>query len=394
MSDAQPSVERFRLGRADLLLILGFWTFFAVLAAANRLVDPRGPGLEGGLASAPVALAFFESYLWAAITPIAFWMASRLTHERWSWLLRMAMLLGVGFVVAVAVDVAVDLFRIHAFDVPRWRARGVSVSRTVSRLWFLDDVMIYFAVVAAGFAREYFVRYRLRQEEAVRLHAQAGRLEAQLAEARLRALRMQLNPHFLFNTLHAVSSLVERDPRGVRRMIARLSDLLRHTLEDTGAQEIPLEREIEFLRRYLEIMEVRFQGRLDVDVRVPSDAQSALVPNLILQPLVENAVRHGVGGSTDAGRIGVHAHVESGMLHVVVRDNGPGLAGTEVDELEEGVGLRNVRERLRQLYGDEAGLSLSDAEGGGLAAEIVLPYHTRGDLRAAAAPPCTEGRER
>ena len=120
--------------------------------------------------------------------------------------------------------------------------------------------MVYLAVFAAALARDYFLRYQARLEETTQLQAQAAKLEAQLADARLTALRSQLNPHFLFNTLNAISSLVERDPRGVRKMIARLGELLRHTLEETESQEIALERELELLRRYLEIMEVRFQG--------------------------------------------------------------------------------------------------------------------------------------
>jgi two-component system, LytTR family, sensor kinase len=248
--------------------------------------------------------------------------------------------------------------------------------------------MVYFAVVAAGFARDYFRRYQSRREEAARLQAQAAELHAQLAEARLAALRTQLDPHFLFNTLHAISSLVERDPRGVRRMIARLSELLRTSLEAGDEQEIPLEKEIAFLNRYLEIMQIRFQGRLEVDMRIDGSVVDALVPTMILQPLVENAVKHGVNKVASTGRIEIRAfRDETDRLVLRVRDNGPGLGADDESREGGGVGLANTRARLQQLYGTDQLLTLTPApDGGGFVAEVTLPYHTRADLRAGAVP--------
>src|SRR5690606_6469178 len=225
-------------------------------------------------------------------------------------------------------------------------------------------------VMAAGFARDFFVRNREREKETVHLHAHAAQLQAQLAEARLEALRMQLNPHFLFNTLHAVSSLVERDPRGVRRMIARLSELLRYTLSGDADQEIPLEQELDFLRRYLDIMEIRFQGNLEVELQIDPDVFGALVPNLIMQPLVENAVKHGVGNKVGVGRIELIARREGDDLLLGVRDDGPGLTAIAEATNGDGVGLRNVRARLEELYGENQALTFHEAEGGGLLARI------------------------
>jgi len=285
--------------------------------------------------------------------------------------------------VAGCVDVAVELCGVHVLHVRvRW-APGVSPARSVLRLWLLDDLIVYLAVLAAGFAREYFRRYQTRKEQAIRLQAHAAQLQAQLAEARMTALRMQINPHFLFNTLHAISTLVERDPRGVRRMVARLSELLRHTLDGGAEPEVRLEEEFEFLRRYLEIMQVRFQGRLETELAADPAILGALVPNLILQPLVENAIKHGTGELMGTGRIEVGARREGDRLTLTVRDNGPGLRDPE-GAVAEGVGLRNTRARLEELYGGEQSLSLRPAEGGRVVAEIRLPYHTRADLRAAA----------
>jgi sensor histidine kinase YesM len=216
----------------------------------------------------------------------------------------------------------------------------------------------------------------------VRLQAETARLHAQLADARLGALRAQLNPHFLFNTLHAISSLVERDPRGVRRMIARLSELLRYSLEESNEQEIPLRQELAFLDRYLEIMRIRFQGTLEVTVDVDPEVQDALVPNLVLQPLVENAVKHGVSKLEGAGRITISARRSGDRTIMTVHDNGPGFGEADAPG-DEGVGLRNTRERLAQLYGAAQGLSLREPPEGGLVAEIIVPFHTPGDLRTA-----------
>jgi sensor histidine kinase YesM len=195
---------------------------------------------------------------------------------------------------------------------------------------------------------------------------------------------MQLNPHFLFNTLHAISALVDRDPAGVRRMIARLSELLRSTLEEGAQPERTLERELAFLSRYLEIMQLRFQGKLEVEMDVDPAARAALVPTLILQPLVENAVKHGIANRSGGGRIELRARREGQRVVLSVRDNGPG-PGSPAGPAPTGVGLRNTEERLRQTYGEPGALSLGGAEGGGAIAEIRIPYRPSPE----AAPPAT-----
>ena len=223
--------------------------------------------------------------------------------------------------------------------------------------------MIYCAVLGAGVARDYFLRYRARLEE-------TARLQEQLTQARLDVLRTQMNPHFLFNTLNAVSALVERDPRGARRMIARLSDLLRYTLDESTEQEVPLRRELDLLGEYVELMQIRFQGKLNVEIVVDDAMRDALVPNLILQPIVENAMKHGVSHVMGSGRISLRARRVGETLVITVTDNGPGPAGGA-----EGVGLKNSTARLRELYGESYGVALRPAAGGGTDAEITLPYH-------------------
>ena len=346
-SAEQPQrAEHTPLGRSELLLIFAFWTFMAVLSAANGLLDPRDRVFQSTIAAAPVALAFIEAYLWALLTPPIFVLGERVGISRAHWFPRLALLVGAGLVVSISMDSINAWFRFGVFFTEGERLPPpVGLLYSARRFLFINDLVIYIAVLAAGFARAYSVRYRVRQEDAVQLRAEAALLQAQLAEARLAALRSQLDPHFLFNTLHAVSSLVERDPKGVRRMIARLGELLRRRLEDAGEHETTLEEELDFVERYLEIMQIRFQGRLSVRTEVEPAVRSALVPNLILQPLVENALKHGVGRSEAPGEIVIAARRAGDRLVLSVWDNGPGVA-PGAPPPAEGVGLGNSRRRL------------------------------------------------
>jgi len=369
-----------RIGSRELLLIFTFWTFIATLSAVNRALDPRGFGFQLSSPAGPIALEYIESWIWAVITPAVFLLTQRFPIERSRWLRRIGSLLLIGVAIAIAVDLTMDLARIAVLaGVPSRRPRVFSPINAILRFRFLNQLLVYLAVLAAGYARNFYLRDLARQREAVALEARAAELQAQLAAARLDALRMQLNPHFLFNTLHAVSALVERDPGGVRRMIARLSELLRHTIEARGADEVPLRDELEFLRRYIEIMEIRFQGRLTVTVNAGDRALEALVPNLILQPIVENALEHGASRASGQGEVTIDAKVDGDDLVVTVQDNGPGLQSTG-----EGVGLTNTKARLDQLYGDPASLTLTSPSAGGALATLRVPYHTAADLRTRA----------
>lgn len=390
MSEVEPAAvssptvaesHPFRLSRRELVLIFAFWTFMAALSFANRLLDPRQLGFQLTQPSAPIVLAFLSSYLWALLTPFVFWLSARVLADQRHRVLGTVLLLAVGFAIAVALGMTGDAVRSALIPfTPRRGARGGGPPGYVwLRPWFLNDFIIYLGVLAAGLARAFSLRYRRQREESLRVAAQ---LRAQLAEARLDALRMQLDPHFLFNTLHAISSLVERDPRGVRRMISRLSELLRHTIEGPSEQETTLREELDLLRRYLEIMEVRFQGRLEITTDVQERALDALVPNLILQPIVENAIKHGVSKIEGIGRISLRGRIEGGALVLSVENNGPLAAPSS----GTGVGLRNTRARLSHLYGEEQSFILRAADGSApsTVAEIKLPYHTRADLRTSA----------
>ena len=361
-----------RISGREFALIFAFWTFIATLSAVNRLLDTRGYGLRLMSPAAPVMLLYIESWLWAALTPLVFLIASRFAIDRSTWPLRVPALLGFGVGIAIVLDQILELLRRAIVPLPPRRMIFLPWYRDVAHLRFLNQLLVYLAVLAAGFARDYYVRYQRRLQE-------SADLRAQLADARLDALRMQINPHFLFNTLHAISALVDRDPAGVRRMIARLSELLRSTIESRGTDEVTLRDELDFLRRYIEIMEVRFQGRLKVTASIDDGVLDALVPNLILQPIVENALEHGASRTAGEGRVDITARRQGDDLVLLVRDNGPGLGA---GERRTGVGLRNTEARLDQLYGDAASLSIRSADGGGVLAQITVPFHTAGDLKA------------
>lgn len=203
----------------------------------------------------------------------------------------------------------------------------------------------------------------------------ASRLESQLVQARLDALSSQLQPHFLFNTLNAISSLVRQqsNERAVE-MIARLSHLLRHILQQSDTHEVPLEQELAFIEQYLRIEEVRFGDRLQVDVNVDDDCLRCHVPSLLLQPLVENAIRHGIEPGAPHGRICIEAHRASGRLTVIVTNDGLGIApSTRSANEREGVGLRNTRARLTALYGAGYRFALEPGEDGGAVVRIEIP---------------------
>ena len=370
--------DRLRLRPVEYLAIVAGWTFLGALAAAGRVLDPRVPVLRSDVNSALVSLSFIEYAIWGLLTVPIIWVAARVDATESARAQRVQgrmILIALGLGIAVAVDTSLRLLRSELLPAPRTEFgaafRSTGAIEGLLSFQFLDDFMIYLLVLGTGLTRNYFIRYRDRLSETRRLQAEAADLRAQLAEARLAALRSRLNPHFLFNTLNAVAALVERDPPGVRRMLARLGELLRFSLDESNEQEISLEREVELLRRYLEIMEVRFQGRLETRITIADPAKAALVPALLLQPLVENAFKHGVSHIEGVGMVAVDAKLAGTDLLLTVSDNGPGPLAPII----EGEGIANTRKRLMELYGDRQRFELRAGTGGGAMAVVRLPYH-------------------
>ena len=370
--------DRLRLRPVEYLAIVAGWTFLGALAAAGRVLDPRVPVLRSDVNSALVSLSFIEYAIWGLLTVPIIWVAARVDATESARAQRVQgrmILIALGLGIAVAVDTSLRLLRNELLPAPRTgfgaAFRSTGAIEGLLSFQFLDDFMIYLLVLGTGLTRNYFIRYRDRLSETRRLQAEAADLRAQLAEARLAALRSRLNPHFLFNTLNAVAALVERDPPGVRRMLARLGELLRFSLDESNEQEISLEREVELLRRYLEIMEVRFQGRLETRITIADSAKAALVPALLLQPLVENAFKHGVSHIEGVGMVAVDAKLAGTDLLLTVSDNGPGPLAPII----EGEGIANTRKRLMELYGDRQRFELRAGTGGGAMAVVTFPYH-------------------
>src|SRR5918992_578097 len=204
-------------------------------------------------------------------------------------------------------------------------------------------------------------------------------LEARLARAQLQTLKLQLQPHFLFNTLNTITALIGVDPRVAERMVSGLSELLRLSLRNAGEQEVPLARELELLEHYVEIQQIRFRDRLTVTLEVAPDTLQALVPNFILQPLVENAIRHGIGPRAAPGHVDVRAYRENGSLHLRVADDGVGPRGRRSEPAGEGIGLGNTKARLEHLYGKAHEFSARGGSNGGFVVDIVIPYRPRGE---------------
>src|SRR4029077_19498725 len=311
-------------------------------------------------------------FAWALLTPGIVWLGRRYPpFEGPRWPLGLAVNLIGSMVVAYLLGLGQivkerSVLGCSARDLPLLLAGFRSWL-----FWLTSGRELYWAVLAidSGVAR-----YREARERELR----ASQLEAQLSQARLQSLKMQLQAHFLFNALHTIGQLVRtgQDALAVQ-VVAGLGDLLRRVLDSAGTQEVPLKQELEFLRSYLDVEQVRFRDRLKALVDAEPETLDAQVPYLILQPLVENAIRHGIAPRATTGRLLICARRIAGRLHLTVRDDGTGLPSGQPDPTSGGVGLANTSERLRQLYGDEASIEVVNVDDGGTEARVVVPFRLR-----------------
>jgi len=308
------------------------------------------------------------SYTWFALTPLVLKLSNRFPLQRGK-LLRSVAVHAIAAPLFNITNIVLFVIALGVITGPRLEARSLLES-----VWhfviaeFHGGMLVYWVIIGVSQATDYYRRYRERE-------LLASNLETRLVKAQLDALRMQLHPHFLFNALNSVSVLMRKDVDAADRMLLQLSGLLRVTLARNAAHEIRLRQELEILERYLEIEQIRFQDRLTVRTRVDPSALDALVPQLFFQPLVENAIRHGISDRETGGVIDIRAERQNGMLCLQVRDNGPGL-NTPRGNLVEGVGLSNTRSRLEYLYGSGSRFEVGDAEEGGLIVTAAFPFHT------------------
>jgi two-component system, LytTR family, sensor kinase len=345
-------------------LVLGIWTLVAMFSAAQWYLFQVSRGVSPGWGHALLP-NLVSCWMWAGFTPAIVRLARRFPLQRPGWPGTLALhgLFAIGFSL---LDASLDVL------LARWlvvlRPPAASLASQYFGQSFLN-VFSYFAVLAVAYALRYHALFTERQ-------VAASRLQAQLLGAQIRALEMQLHPHFLFNTLHTVASLVraERNASAVR-MIAGLSDLLRASLRTDGPAEIPLRDELQLVERYLAIEQIRFQERLETRIAADPDALDGLVPALILQPLVENAIRHGIERRAAPGRVEVEARRRNGTLMLSVRDSSSGMPGATRDGA--GIGLSNTQARLRHLYGERQRFELREVAEGGAVARVELPFHDR-----------------
>jgi two-component system LytT family sensor kinase len=313
------------------------------------------------------------SYLWALATPLVLWATGRLSIERNNWIRNSLLHIPISLVLSIIVTA---LGRVVIWL--NWGYRmGMPLSfESVTRfviLNFTEGIGIYLLIALTAYSFSYYRRFRQGELKTLQL-------EAQLSQSQLQALKMQLHPHFLFNTLHSISALLTKDTEAARKMITRLGDFLRLTLENSGTQEVTLQQEMEFLRCYLEIERVRFQDRLVTRMEVAPQVLDAKVPNLILQPIVENAIRHGIAPRSTPGLIEIQAKHHNGTLRIQVRDNGPGLPEHRTSGIlfKKGLGLANTETRLKHLYGAAHLFDLTNDPDGGLIVTLEIPFSTDG----------------
>ena len=312
------------------------------------------------------------SYLWAVLAPLVWTIAVRLPISRRFWW----RVIPIHFVFSAIIAVGESVLFASAATALRMHIRPTFLAtfQVVLPGDFEVNIALYWVVVAIQHGFNVYCGVRERETEAARLKLLSSELERQLVQARLSALRMQLHPHFLFNTLNAIVVLVRQGKtEDADQMLTNLSELLRRTLEEWDNQEVPLRTEIEFLQLYLEIERVRFQDRLRIETALDPDTLGALVPCFLLQPLVENAVRHGVAKSSAGGKVTLRSRRIGSTLEFQISNDGPGFA-TPKDAAGNGFGLTNTRARLQQLYGGLHCLKLESGESGGTVATIKIPY--------------------
>ncbi|MDH4071077.1 MAG: sensor histidine kinase [Ignavibacteria bacterium] len=352
-----------KAGTWRLRVVFVAWTLFALFMLCISLMYRIRAGLEIDL---PLLVfgEFSYSYLWFALTPLVLALSERFRIER-ATLVRHLLVHFVAGAVVSAIQKAshglsLETYRFIAEGSFSWERQFQGM------IAYLDyGILVYWVILLLKYSGDYY-------QGMIASEVHTVRLESQLAQARLQALKMQIQPHFLFNTLNAISVLIDSDPPGAKKTLARLGDLLRTTLDHTGVNEIRLREEIGFLEHYLAIEQTRFGDRLSVRFNVAPDTLWAGVPAMILQPLVENAIKHGINKQRGPGWIEVTSVLMNGVLRISVIDNGAGLsAGTKV---RQGVGLANTYERLEQLYGSDFHFELVANEGGGAAANLEIPF--------------------
>ena len=355
------ALQRIRERAVQGLFVFAFWTFLGLSFAGQFFIASSQLNRPVSWQQA-LSHSLADWYVFALLSALPVLLSRRYGFGERGWWRHLMLHAGAGLVFSLAyvglrTGVAMVLGELPAQATFRDTFRPL-----LFKTWHFN-ILIYWVILTACHALAFYRKYQER-------HNKSLQLARSLTEARLQALQMQLNPHFLYNTLHAISALIYRDRDEADRMICQLSDLLRYALDSTSRQEVPLREELEFLKNYLKIEQTRFGDRLRMDYEIGPGTEELLVPNLSLQPLVENSIRHGIEPHPGPGSILIRAAASEGTLTLSTRDSGPGASHLP---FKNGVGLTNTEERLRQLYGSEHTLTMGADDRGGFEVRLTLP---------------------
>lgn len=351
------------------LAILGIWVLFAVFFTSQSFLQqqlfPNPPSFWKIL-----SWQLGSGMIWFSFMPVILWLIKRFPLDNENWWKNIPLHL------VFSILVSLGQLSIDAYLLPKlgytptgpfqsyWQAYKVFLMINIH-----FGIGIYWGALGINHTIKYYQKFRERELTTLQL-------EARLAQSRLQVLKFQLQPHFLFNTLNTISELIYKNPESAERMITDLSDLLRISLEKLEVQEVSLQQELDFLKKYVEIEQIRFHDRLTIEMNVSPDTLDAKVPNMILQPLVENAIKHGIAPLSQGGTIKVGAERQNGSLHLSVADNGVGLKETDISQIPEGVGLKNTKSRLKHLYGQKHKFEILPINDGGVLLNLEIPFES------------------
>ncbi len=352
---------------------IAFWVFIAIMFTAQTAFSAISRGDQINWSNV-LSWSVLRWLLWAAVTPLVFFLARRFPINRNKLAVGIGIQCGLGILVSV-LHMLLEAVTVFAI----WRLVGETVAptariRSLIAYSFHVNLIVYGAILGVAAAFNYYRKFKDRE-------VAAARLETQLSTARLQALKGQLQPHFLFNTHHAIIGLIlKHENETAMEMLTRLSDLLRLTLESKDALTTSLQREMETLNLYLAIQKLRFKDRLRVNLDIDPQSLDAEVPNMILQPLVENAILHGIGPDSSAGLLAITSKTTNGFVALTIRDDGPGLAVSPDGDLRQGIGLTNTRERLHAMYGSAFKFEVTNAKGRGVQVQVEFPYQPKREI--------------
>ena len=352
--------------------IVGVWAMLGVIYAGPIYYEVRSEGMDHA-AWRVFSWGILTWLAWAPLTPVIVWLARKFSLVEGAWKRNLFIHLPAFLLISALHSAAATAITLSIKPFDNMGSSPFQFwPRFLGRLQgaFGSDLLVYGAVIGTCYALDYYRKYRERE-------FLASRLEAQLAQAQLDSLRMQLHPHFLFNTLNSIVGLVRDNKNSAAvNMLVGLSDLLRHTLDHSARHEVELREELNFIKLYLKIQETRFSDRLHTEFDIDPATTKALVPNLILQPLTENALRHGIGRTADSGMVGISSAIMDDHLRLTVYDNGAGLPDDWQMKGSTGIGLANTAARLQQLYDDNHQFDIRNRDGGGVEVVILMPMRT------------------